>query len=232
MQYGKQTAGLVLLLTLTVPTITHATDLKGLVTEAIVNEKSTGYLDEPVGKLFTVYTKSKSPVQFMAKRIEKYSDRCAKLDILINQPDAPMDSGENGTFLLRFQLPICLDGTYPEILKAIDDERMKQEMAQCRQSVVKGVTKDGFMSGSLDFSSCPKGGVVGIYYAGKCKDLNPGKYGIVKEFDFDDKGALSIKMAIPKSCLAEKSNPWQLVFFEKSAPKAAKVMIGQRVVNW
>lgn len=232
MQYGKQTAGLALILALTGPVITHAADLKGLVTEAIINEKSTGYLDEPVGKLFTIYTKSKSPVQFMARRIEKYSDRCAKLDILINQPDAPMDSGEIGTFLLRFQLPICLDGTYPEILKAIDDERMKQEMAQCQQSVVKGVTKDGFMNGSINFKSCPKNGVVGIFYAGSCKELNPGKYSPVKEFDFDDNGVLSIKMAIPKSCLTEKSNPWQLVFFEKSTPKAAKVMIGKRVVNW
>ena len=232
MQTGNKFVGLALAVAImAVPAVGFAVDLKSLMTEAITKEKSSGYLDPEVAKLFTPYTKSNAPVQLMAKRIETYSERCAKLDILINQPNAPMANGEKGVFLLRFQLPMCLDGTYPAMLKSLDDERKKHEASQCSQSVKNGVVKDGFMNSLITFKNCPSNGVVGIFYDGSCKDLNPGPTSVVREYNFDEQGTAFIKILTPQSCLKAKSNAWQLFLFERPNPKAGKVMIGKRVIS-
>lgn len=115
---------------------------------------------------------------------------------------------EDGSGQSDVQLPICLDGSYPESLASMDTERKKAAMDQCRQTTRKGRVKNGFMEGSIDFNNCPQNGVVGIFYDGTCSDLGPGPAAIVKEFKIDEKGSLSIKMAIPKSCISAKVNKW------------------------
>jgi len=236
MLYGKkQTMGIiaVAIVISLLPAFAHADDLKGLVTKAITEGQSSGYLDETIVAAFSRMTRSTAPVQFMAKRARKLSEECAELEILINQPGVPLKGGGTGTEILGFKLPICLNGSYPTMLQAIDDERRKKELSECSQSIKKGVVKDGFMSAETEFRSCPKFGMVGIFYDGSCKELHPGPSAPVSEFSFDKNGSLTIPMRIPKACLAAKEkNTWQLYFFDRITPKAARVFAGKRPIAW
>ena len=142
--------------------------------------------------------------------------------------------GKTGILNLAFKLPICIDGTYPESVKALDEERRKPAFKKCRQTVVHVDAKGGFTQGSIEFKNCPANGVVDLFYDGSCEELNPGPNAVVKEFKFDGNGSLSIQMMIPKSCM-EKSktiNKWQLYIFERRALMYPKELVGIRPVFW
>ena len=208
-----------------------ADDLKTLVSKAITDGESIGYLDKDVSAMIMHQTKSKEPVQFIAKRARKLSNECAELEILVNQPGVPMKDGKTGTTILMFKLPICLNGSYPEMLQALDDERKKKELSQCSQSIKKGAANDGFVEGVTEFKGCFKYGMVGTIYDGTCMEFHPGKNAEVKEFSFNKDGNLSIQMKLPKSCL-EKENKWQLYFFERATQKSPRVLVGNRPISW
>ena len=231
MQSGKYIAISALAFSL-MPTLALGDNLKTMIMTAITEGKSTGYLDDDLVKGFASQTKSNEPVQINMERIQKYSDKCAELAIMTSQPGVPQKDGKMGVANLMFKLPICLDGSYPESLASMDTERKKAAMDKCRQTTRKGRVKNGFMEGSIDFNNCPQNGVVGIFYDGTCSDLGPGPTAIVKEFKIDEKGSLSIKMAIPKSCISAKVNKWQLYIFERRALMMPKELAGVRPVFW
>jgi hypothetical protein len=131
-------------------------------------------------------------------------------------------------------LPICVDGTYPKDLQAIDTERKKSELSSCKESIVHGVTHDGYISGKIEFNNCPKNGAARLYYSGTCKELGAGQTATIKEFPFDKNGHLSIQLLLPKVCVNKKksTNKWEVALFERQQTFFPKEMIGTNNVSW
>lgn len=213
----------------------NAEDLKSMVVAAIKDGKSSGYLDAETAAKFGAQTKSKKPVMITFERIEQYSENCAMIAVMAGQADVRDNAGKPGIFNLMFKLPICTDGSYPTLLQTRDEERHKSVMKDCHQTVHHGAVKDGFVQGEINFSSCPKNGVVDLFYDGTCKELHPGPNAVVKEFIIDEEGALSIKMLIPVACIKKSKpeiNKWRLHIFERQQPMYPKELAGIRPVFW
>jgi hypothetical protein len=238
MQIGNKPTVVVLALLLFVPAVASGADIKEMIINAIVNGSSSDYLDDHMTKIITMQTKNNAPVQINIKRIHQYSSKCAELEVTAIQGDAIDVAKKKGNFNITFTLPICVDGSYPEAHKQLEDERKKSDMDKCRQTVQKGKMKDGFMEGSIDFNNCSKNGAVRIFYDGTCKEMHPGPDAVVKEFKVDEKGGVSIKMLIPQSCLNSKSSPvainkWQVFLYERKLPPPfPNGLIGNRPVFW
>lgn len=224
-----------LVLALCAPVVANATNLRTLMTEAIVNGKSSGELDPKLVDLFATQTKSKEPVKINVERINQYNKDCAELAVMTSQKLADDKDGKPQILNLMFKLPLCTNGKYPAMLEAEEKRHNEEVMNQCKQSVRKGKIKGGFEEGSIEFKNCPKNGVVGIFYDGTCKDLGPGPNAPVKEFNLDKNGELSIQMMIPQSCIkafkAEK-NTWKLFIFERKFPEYPRTFTGSRVISW
>lgn len=208
--------------------------LKELIVAAIKDGKSSGYMDESMTAIFAVQTKSKEPIKIDIERLRQFDDRCAELGVVTHQAGVRDANGKPGFYRMQFKLPICIDGSYPEFLRKEDEERKKAELKKCRQTVVKGSSKDGFMGGAIEFKGCPANGIVGIFYDGQCQKLGPGPNALVKEFNFNQQGDLSIQMAIPQACVGAKPtvNKWQLYIFEKQNATAPKQLVGIKQVYW
>jgi hypothetical protein len=221
----------ILALLLIMPTLSLAeTDsnmgngMKELIVQAIKEGKASGYMDSSISAMFAKQTKSHEPIRIDIERLRQFDDRCVELGVVTHQAGVRDDKGKPGFYRMQFKLPICIDGSYPEFLKAEEEERKKASLKNCRQAVVKGASRDGFVNGSIEFQGCPSNGVVGIFYDGTCKELGPGPDAPVKEFRFDKQGALSIKTV--------SVNKWQLYIFEKQNAMMPKQLEGIKSVFW
>lgn len=209
--------------------------MKELLVQAIKEGKASGYMDPSMSAMFAVQTKSMEPIQIDIERLRQFDDRCAELGVVTHQAGVKDDQGKPALYRMQFKLPICVDGSYPEFLKKEDGERKSAILKKCKTTTSGGPVKDGFENGSINFSGCPAGGVVGIFYDGTCKELGPGPSAAVKEFRFDKQGKLSIQMQMPLVCLVKndkKINKWQLYIFEKQNAMMPKQLAGIKSIFW
>jgi len=221
---------------LIVVTESYAQGFKPMTIQAIIEGSSSGTIDEidnTITKNLFAKSKSHAPVNITMKRVEQYSNECAMLLISITQKGTDIIDGKPVDFDTSFNLPICIDGSYPQELKAKDDARWKNEMASCNLMVKKGKIENHHANGTIEFKGCPKNGKVGMHYDGTCQRMNPGPGAQVVEYLFDDKGALTVKLQLPEGCVdAKNTNRWRAYIFEKQGPKYPRQLIGDKYVNW
>lgn len=211
----------------------HADTMRNVLYEAIKNGSAETIVDSSIAKVFNLVTKSDHPLHMKLTRLRKFAGDCAEVRVEFNQqgirtPDGkPVLTSDNqpAAIGLKFNLPICLDGSLPH--ESIDEEKERRArmLNVCSVKIEKGKKGGEIATGKIIFAGCPSSGNVKITYEGSCTQLSM-QAGTFVQFSFDNTGHLEVPLQIPTKCIQQANaiSKWNMYLYENNP--ATTVLIG------